>query len=504
MGLKKEYVASTDWSYAAALRELRCAFACGSGMVELYSDYDLMNSIEGGALWADLAECIKWQEKNADVLPDIHWVGGAPYDGSHHVYGWASWNGKKVTLALRNGGTSTMSYSTTLREVFEIPAYIKDVKITLTKAFSHSQNNLSGLSTGTAIDIDQQLTLSLPASTVFVFDGVQTPESSFEHVPTEPELPQPVVVEIPVFSIAGGEVEEGTKVTISCATEGATVYYTTDGTEPTTASAVYSGEITVNSAMTIKAMAAKSGNYTNSAVASASYTIKAREVVATPAFSIAGGEVEEGTKVTITCATEGATVYYTTDGTTPTASSAVYNGAITVNSAMTIKAFATKEGYYTNSAVATAAYTIKTRDAVAMPVISPAGGEVEEGTEVTITCATEDAVIYYTTDGTTPTASSAVYNGAIAVNSAMTIKAMAAKEGYYTNSAVAAAEFTVYRTVDRLIKVKAEHKFGTCILPFSVDLPSGLNVYICSKASGDYIILAVPVSARKRSSSSLK
>ena len=369
-----------------------------------------------------------------------------------------------------------MSYSTTLREVFEIPAYIKDVKITLTKAFSHSQNNLSGLSTGTAIDIDQQLTLSLPASTVFVFDGVQTPESSFEHVPTEPELPQPVVVEIPVFSIAGGEVEEGTKVTISCATEGATVYYTTDGTEPTTASAVYSGEITVNSAMTIKAMAAKSGNYTNSAVASASYTIKAREVVATPAFSIGGGEVEEGTMVTISCATEGAVIYYTTDGTTPTASSAVYNGAITVNSAMTIKAMAAKSGYYTNSAVATAVFTIKIPAVVvATPVFSIAGGEVEEGAKVTISCATSGATVYYTTDGTTPTTSSTKYTGAITVNKAMTIKAIAAKEGNYINSGVATASYTI----------KAREIVATPVInPAGGEVEAGAGVTISCATSG--------------------
>ena len=158
----------------------------------------------------------------------------------------------------------------------------------------------------------------------------------------EPEAPA-VAVETPAFSIAGGEVEEGTTVTISCATEGATVYYTTDGSTPTTSSAVYSGAITVNKAMTIKAMAAKEGNYTDSEVASATFTIKAREVVATPVISPAGGEVEEGATVTISCATSGATVYYTTDGTTPTTSSAVYSGAITVNRAMTIKAMAAKD-----------------------------------------------------------------------------------------------------------------------------------------------------------------
>ena len=88
-------------------------------------------------------------------------------------------------------------------------------------------------------------------------------------------LPTPVAetVEMPAFSPAGGEVEEGTTVTIACPTDGATIYYTTDGTEPTTSSTKYTGAITVNSAMTIKAIAVKDG-YTDSEVATASYTIK--------------------------------------------------------------------------------------------------------------------------------------------------------------------------------------------------------------------------------------
>lgn len=206
----------------------------------------------------------------------------------------------------------------------------------------------------------------------------------------EPEAPA-VAVETPAFSIVGGEVEEGTTVTISCATEGATIYYTTDGTEPTTSSAVYSGAITVNSAMTIKAMAAKEGNYTDSEVASATFTIKAREVVATPVISPAGGEVEEGTTVTISCATSGATVYYTTDGTTPTTSSAVYSGAITVNSAMTVKAMAAKNGYYTNSAVATATFTIK--EVVVEPEIPVEPEEPEEPETPVIDEALQQAIV---------------------------------------------------------------------------------------------------------------
>ena len=274
---EKKYVASTDWSYDAVLREMRCAFACGSGMVELYCDYDLMNSINNGALWADLAECIRWQEEMKDVLPDIHWVGGNPYDGSkHNIYGWASWNGKKATLALRNGGTSAQSYTTTLRQVLEIPEYVTGVSITLSKSFSHSQADLSGLPTGSAIDIDTQFTVTLPASSVYVFDGQQFPETTFEAVEEEPEPepePEPVVVATPVINPNGGEVEAGSTVTLTCATENATIHYTLDGTEPTAQSAKYEAPVAITKACTLKAVAVKEGNYTDSQVASAVFTI---------------------------------------------------------------------------------------------------------------------------------------------------------------------------------------------------------------------------------------
>ena len=82
-------------------------------------------------------------------------------------------------------------------------------------------------------------------------------------------------------------------------------------------------------------------------------------VVETPVFSVAAGAVEKGTEVTISCATEGATIHYTTDGTYVDATSPVYNGTpIVINEAMTIKAIAVKEGM-TDSKLAQAAYTIK-------------------------------------------------------------------------------------------------------------------------------------------------
>ena len=165
---------SKNMDYDGIVREMRCAFACGSGMVELYNDYKLMDEIKdnqgnAGALWKDLAECIKWQQEQADVLPDAHWVGGNPWDGKKaNVYGWAAWNGKKSVLTLRNPSASAQSFTTTLREALEIPSYVRG-KITLSHAFSQAE--LQGMPINKPIDIDTPLTLNLPGSSVFIYNG---------------------------------------------------------------------------------------------------------------------------------------------------------------------------------------------------------------------------------------------------------------------------------------------------------------------------------------------
>lgn len=165
---------SKNMDYDGIVREIRCAFACGSGMVELYNDYKLMDEIKdnqgnAGALWKDLAECIKWQQEQADVLPDAHWVGGNPWDGKKaNVYGWAAWNGKKSVLTLRNPSASAQTFTTTLREALDIPAYVRG-KITLTHAFNQAE--LDGMPINKAIDIDTPLVLNLPGSSVFIYNG---------------------------------------------------------------------------------------------------------------------------------------------------------------------------------------------------------------------------------------------------------------------------------------------------------------------------------------------
>ena len=158
----------------------------------------------------------------------------------------------------------------------------------------------------------------------------------------------------PTFSPAAGTYATAQSVTISDTTAGAAIYYTTDGSTPTTSSTLYSGPIAVSSTETINAIATASG-CGNSGVATATYTIA--PAAATPTFSPAAATYTSAQTVTISDATSGATIYYTTNGTTPTTASTVYSGPIAVNSTETIEAIAAATGF-SNSLVATAAYTI--------------------------------------------------------------------------------------------------------------------------------------------------
>lgn len=80
------------------------------------------------------------------------------------------------------------------------------------------------------------------------------------------------VVATPTFSLDGGSFLSAQTVSISCTTEGATIYYTTNGTDPTTSSTVYSSPLNITTTTTLKAMAAKAG-YQNSAIDSVTYSI---------------------------------------------------------------------------------------------------------------------------------------------------------------------------------------------------------------------------------------
>src|SRR5205823_9871507 len=138
--------------------------------------------------------------------------------------------------------------------------------------------------------------------------------------------------------------------------------------QPTTASTPYSGPITVTQTTTVKAIATAPG-YTTSGVASATYTIQVP--AATPVLSPGGGTFTSSVAVTLTDSTSGATIYYTTDGSTPTTASTPYSGPITVTKTQTVKAIAAAPGFAT-SALASATYTIQVPAPTSAPRPGPA------------------------------------------------------------------------------------------------------------------------------------
>ena len=249
------------------------------------------------------------------------------------------------------------------------------------------------------------------------------------------------VVATPTFTPATGTSFSSTlSVSIGESTAGATVYYTTNGSTPTTSSSVYSGPIAVSATTTINAIATASG-YTQSSMGSASYTLAgALSPAATPTFSPASRTSFSSTlSVSIADTTPGATIYYTTNGTTPTTSSSVYSGPIAVSATTTIDAIAAASGY-TQSALGSATYTLN--PPAATPAFSPASGTTFSATlSVSIADTTPTATIYYTTNGTTPTTSSAVYSGPITISATTTINAIATASGF-GQSAVGTASYT--------------------------------------------------------------
>src|SRR5580704_3122511 len=94
--------------------------------------------------------------------------------------------------------------------------------------------------------------------------------------------------------------------------------------------------------------------YVESSVASAAYEVG--PLAATPAFSPAGGTYTSVQTVTISDSTPGATIYYTTDGTTPSAGSNLYSGPIAVSANETIQAIAAAPSY-SNSSVGSVSFT---------------------------------------------------------------------------------------------------------------------------------------------------
>ncbi|MGB8322361.1 MAG: chitobiase/beta-hexosaminidase C-terminal domain-containing protein, partial [Candidatus Acidiferrum sp.] len=160
---------------------------------------------------------------------------------------------------------------------------------------------------------------------------------------------------------------------------------------------------------------------------------------AAPAFNPPSESFSTSVQVTLTDSTSGASIYYTTDGSTPTTSSTRYTAPFTLTASTTFNAIAAGTGMLA-STVSSATYTLLTQ--VATPTFNPAPGSYTAVQSVTISTTTANATIYYTTDGSTPTTSSSKYSGPVSISATETLSAIAVATGL-SNSPVASGLYTI-------------------------------------------------------------
>ncbi len=161
-------------------------------------------------------------------------------------------------------------------------------------------------------------------------------------------------IEKPTFSPSAGTYNTPQEIEITCSDSEATIYYTTDGSDPKTSSTriEYSSAISISSYTSFKAVAEKGGTYTD--VASATYSFQ----LLSPTFQNTGIHSESATVTIVAGDTYTENIYYTTDGTTPSATNGtLYTASFSVNAKTTVKAVAIKDGWL-NSGVAEGEYMV--------------------------------------------------------------------------------------------------------------------------------------------------
>jgi nucleoid-associated protein YgaU len=266
-----------------------------------------------------------------------------------------------------------------------------------------------------------------------------------------PSAPKPVVktAEAPTFSPAGGIFTSPQSVTLASATEGAEIRYTTDSSEPTpTSGDLYSAPIQVSTTTTVRAIAYLKG-MNDSPISSATYTITG--TVSSVRFDPSPDVYTHPVSVTLSTDTDGARIIVTTDGSDPSAKNGTpYEEPIDVRENTTLKAVALKQNW-ADSAVTSASYTITGK--VAEVQFSPDPDVFDHPLSVTLSTSTDEALIYYTTDGTEPSATNGtLYEGPIDIAETTSLMAVAVKEKW-EGSAVAAASYTIVEPAAPIVEV---------------------------------------------------
>src|SRR5579859_7534859 len=298
-------------------------------------------------------------------------VYGGPAYWNGHVYVWASKDHLKA-FSIASGVFSSTPTSTSA-ETFQFPGSSPSISANGTGngivwnlqtdaaelqgsavLYTHDATNVANLFYSSAQNAPRDapgaaVKFAMPTiANGKVFVGAEYEVSAFGLLNGATQAATPVITPV------GQLFHPSIQVSITDSSSNAQIFYTTDGTIPSTASTLYTGPITIASTETLQAIADGSG-YVASPIASETYTLINQ--VPTPTFNPDPGDFTTSQSVAISTAWSGSTIFYTTDGSTPTTASSVYTGPVSISSTTNLKAIATAPNL-ANSAVATGLYTI--------------------------------------------------------------------------------------------------------------------------------------------------
>jgi len=298
-------------------------------------------------------------------------VSGATYATSGTVSATAAGSYSVTATATGNYNGTSGSFAWTIAKATPVVTWAVPAPITYGTPLSSTQLNATA-------NVPGSFAYTPVAGTVLAV-GTQTlsvaftPTDATDYTSASASVsltvnPSPTVA--PTFSPAAGTFTSAQTVTITSTTSGASIAYTTDGTTPTESGGTVThgtalsngGSVTISVTCTLKALAFETG-MTDSTVFSGLYTINLP--VLAPTFSPAAGTFTSAQTVTITSTTSGASIAYTTDGTTPTESGGTVThgialangGSVPISVTCTLKALAFKTGM-TDSTVTSGNYTI--------------------------------------------------------------------------------------------------------------------------------------------------
>ncbi len=244
-----------------------------------------------------------------------------------------------------------------------------------------------------------------------------------------------LVLPAPAVTPSTGTLTSPAMLTVTEAVVPADVRVTQNGADPTDTSPLYDAPVPIATTQTVKVKAFRDG-WTPSSTVTRTYTMSYGALDA-PTIAPVAGTYATDQSISLQ-GPAGATLRYTTNGSTPTTSSTLYTGPFPVSASTTVKARAFHPDW-TASATTTAVYTL----VVATPTLSLPTGSYAPGQAVTIACETPGATLRYTLNGTTPTPTSPTWTTGAALPLAdVTVTVGAWKTGY-TASAVATSSYTL-------------------------------------------------------------